>query len=346
MEVKPIAIISTDWHLKPDNCDLITNLLQDELELAKKIGVSTHIWLGDIFDSRISQKECVLNTFGNILDSYHNNKQTMIAIPGNHDKTDYTSKNSFLDPYKHYPSFSLIRSAEVLSIKNIAMLFIPFFAEKEWIEEFEKVNKKANILFTHMAFSGSRNNDGTEVESKLTPSMLKKYKYVYGGHYHDPQQITSSIFHLGSLCQNNFGEDDKKGFYVLYEDCSVELVKSERSSFRKIVVDLDTMSPDEIEERIVLFHASKKNDDDRIRIEVTGTQDKVSAFDKSKYSSMGIDVKPKIKEIEEVIDAEEKVTEIKVLTKTDIMERFALFCKDKKYNADEASDILQKALGD
>lgn len=96
MEVKPIAIISTDWHLKPDNCELINNLLQDELELAKDMEVDTHIWLGDIFDSRISQKECVLNTFGNILDSYHNNKQKMFVIPGNHDKTDYTSKIRFL----------------------------------------------------------------------------------------------------------------------------------------------------------------------------------------------------------------------------------------------------------
>lgn len=347
MEVKPIAIISTDWHLKPDNCELINNLLQDELELAKDMEVDTHIWLGDIFDSRISQKECVLNTFGNILDSYHNNKQKMFVIPGNHDKTDYTSKNSFLDPYKYHPSFVLLRDGVIKEIGGLKMAFMPFLFDKEWLDEFENIkDKKADILFTHMAFDGSCNNDGSKVDSKLTPTVLKKYKFVLSGHYHNMQYVTQSIIHLGSLCQNNFGEDDKKGFYILYSDGTTELIKSERSSFKKITVDLDTMSPDEVEEQITLFHASKRNDNDRIRIEVTGTQDKVSAFDKTKYSAMGIDVKPKIKEVEEVIDAEDKVNEIKVLTKTDIMDRFASFCKEKKYNVDEASDILQKALGD
>lgn len=54
------------------------------------------------------------------------------------------------------------------------MAFMPFLSDKEWLDEFENIkDKKADILFTHMAFDGSCNNDGSKVDSKLTPTVLK-----------------------------------------------------------------------------------------------------------------------------------------------------------------------------
>lgn len=56
---------------------------------------------------------------------------------------------------------------------------------------------------------------------------------MYLGHYHDYQQVGSNIFHLGSLQQNNFGEDESKGFWMLYDDCTVELLKSKNGNVFK-----------------------------------------------------------------------------------------------------------------
>lgn len=353
--MKTKSIFFTDIHLKEFNVEQVRAALVDEgIPLCKKNEINKVFCLGDVFDSRISQKQIVLKTWGDILESYHNAGIEMICIRGNHDSSDYKSRDSFLEPYKYYPSFTLVDDIKVIIEKNIVYALIAFYDENIWLERFDELLEEikkdkykgmTKVCLTHMSLTGSRNNDGSLQSCKLSPSTFKCFDFTAIGHFHDFQKLSPSVVHIGALMQNNFAEDEKKGFW-LFEGDDVKLVPTNQITFKKITVDLDAMTPDEIEEQITLFHASKRNDNDRIRIEVTGTQDKVSAFDKTKYSAMGIDVKPKIKEVEEVIDAEDKVNEIKVLTKTDIMDRFASFCKEKKYNADEASDILQKALGD
>ena len=59
-------IISTDWHLKTSNIEEITELQRQELNVAEDNGITNHVWLGDIFDSRISQRQDVLNAFSSI----------------------------------------------------------------------------------------------------------------------------------------------------------------------------------------------------------------------------------------------------------------------------------------
>ena len=46
MSKKPIAIVSTDKHLKEDNALELLDLAEQEIALAKEIGVSIVIWLG------------------------------------------------------------------------------------------------------------------------------------------------------------------------------------------------------------------------------------------------------------------------------------------------------------
>ena len=76
-------IISTDWHLKPSNIEEITELQRQELNVAEDNGITNHVWLGDIFDSRISQRQDVLNAFSSILDMYARMGHTVYCIPGN-----------------------------------------------------------------------------------------------------------------------------------------------------------------------------------------------------------------------------------------------------------------------
>lgn len=88
-------IISTDWHLKPSNIEEIMELQRQELNVAEDNGITSHVWLGDIFDSRISQRQDVLNAFSSILDMYAMRGHKIYCIPGNHDKSDYSSDRSF-----------------------------------------------------------------------------------------------------------------------------------------------------------------------------------------------------------------------------------------------------------
>lgn len=172
-------IISTDWHLKPSNIEEITELQRQELNVAEDNGITDHVWLGDIFDSRISQRQDVLNAFSSILDMYARMGHTVYCIPGNHDKSDYSSDRSFLDAFKYHKGFRLITDLDAFEIGGVICYFMPFFDNAIWLKGMGDVlkekNHKTHVLFTHIAFQGSRNNDGSEVESDIKPSLFKKF---------------------------------------------------------------------------------------------------------------------------------------------------------------------------
>lgn len=175
-------IISTDWHLKPSNIGEITELQRQELNVAEDNGITNHVWLGDIFDSRISQRQDVLNAFSSILDMYARMEHKIYCIPGNHDKSDYSSDESFLDAFKYHKGFKLITELDAFEIGGIICYFMPFFDNAIWLKEMnndvlKEKNHKTHVLFTHIAFQGSRNNDGSEVESDIKPSLFKKLRY-------------------------------------------------------------------------------------------------------------------------------------------------------------------------
>lgn len=63
------------------------------------------------------------------------------------------------------------------------MLFYAVFDNAIWLKGMGDVlkekNHKTHILFTHIAFQGSRNNDGSEVESDIKPSLFKNFGMVF-----------------------------------------------------------------------------------------------------------------------------------------------------------------------
>lgn len=341
MNKKPIVLINTDFHLNPNNQESIYNLHVQAINVANTNGIKNHIWLGDIFDSRVSQKQSVLNTLTKIIELYDEAGHKIYCLVGNHDKTDYNSSESFLDSYKYHPSFDLISETDYRQIVGLNCYFIPFYNDDIWKEELLSLNPQTeSYLFSHIAITGSINNDKTTIENSIKSSDFKCFKKVLLGHYHDYQQISSNIFHLGSIQQNNFGEDEEKGFWLLNEDGVVTLVKSEiGKKFNKLIVDLDQTTVKEAEKMIEIF--KKENPTTNIRVELWGEKSTVHAFDKSKLEESGISVKKKYREIESI---ESETSEVKALTNSDLMNKLKIFCEENSYDYEEGLTILKLAL--
>ena len=94
--MKPVAVISTDWHIDMKNVELSKNLAAQQILLAKEVGVGLLICLGDVFDSKKAQPEIVLNCFKEILDMIQEAHLNLLCIAGNHDKTNPYSWSSYL----------------------------------------------------------------------------------------------------------------------------------------------------------------------------------------------------------------------------------------------------------
>ena len=79
---EPIAIISTDKHLQEANALELLDIAEQEIALAQEQGVDTVIWLGDIFDSRLSQRQELLTCLTEMIELYHEHGITLLCIPG------------------------------------------------------------------------------------------------------------------------------------------------------------------------------------------------------------------------------------------------------------------------
>ena len=333
MNKQPIAIFSTDWHIKDDNTEQIIDLITQQCELAKKLGVKYLICLGDVFNSRKSQTLQCLGAFERILNIIYDYNLMLLSIPGNHDKTDYSSDKSFLDPFRHHPHFNLYSECEDFDIfEGMRLHFFPFLKEDLWLDKFKYslLRDGKNILCSHIAVNGSRSNDGTEMNNGIPHSIFKDFDKVFLGHFHDPQQPAKNIFHLSSIQQNNFGENNQKGFTVLYSDGSHELVRSKFKEYVKVKIDVDKVSKKELNDLVTEYSNQAK--DSYVRFILEGTEDKIKSINKDVLQSSGIDIKTVNKEIENVtVDFDE--IEIKKYTKDDLLDEFQMFCEeyDKDY---------------
>lgn len=343
--MKPIAVISTDWHIEEKNIEQVLDLIDQKIALAQSLKVKDLVCLGDVFESRKAQSEIVLSCFSEILDRIGNAEMTIHVIPGNHDKTDYNSESSFLTPYDYHPALKLYKKPYF--VERLQLLFMPFISEDIWIDSlksyleqnFKKGQLQSISLCSHVAVNGSINNDKTQVESRINAGLLKPFKNVFLGHYHNAQQPLPNVFHLPSLKQKNFGEDAEKGFTVLYEDHSTKFVKSRFKEF--VTISLDASETDsEILKRI----SDENTSDVNLRVELSGSNEQIKSLDLNKLKSQGIKIKTKSVEIEQAIVSAEQKQTISFEDNSEILKAFEEFCELKCINKEEGLYYLNKLL--
>lgn len=341
----PLGVISNDWHLEESSLELVYDLVLQEIALAKQRKVRTLIGIGDFFDNRKAQKEEVLNTFGRILDEIYREKMQLIGIPGNHDKTDYTSSSSFLDPFKDHPAFILIREPYLLQREDLDLLFIPFFLEEVWKEKFVESKSllrdiRKTILFSHTAVNGSVNNDHVEVECSLTPALFKDFKQVFLGHYHNYQEPSPNVVHFQSIAQRNFGENPQKGFNVLYTNGEWEFVKSNFKEYKNFSYHATELSAEKINEILLSFEKS----DFFMKVKVVGPQAIVSSLDLGRFKLAGIKIDVKSDEIVLTNENPEDENPLDFSDKGLVLNLFESFCEERGLDREVGLNYLSQIL--
>lgn len=340
MKVK--AIVITDTHLNYNNVETNISIYKQAIALAKKHKRTCVYHGGDIFDARKGQTDSLLNAFEEILDMFANEGLVLVAIPGNHDKSDYKSDISYLDPYKHHPGFKLVRNGGML---DDGIFMMPYYLEdvfeEKLIERIEKskVTGKIPFLITHIAVDGVRNNDGSVVFNNIKLNVFNKFGKVLVGHYHNKSTLGKNVHYIGSSFQHNFGEDDDKGFTLIMEDGSIEYEQAKFPEFQKIIIDVDKYSPREIDD----IASNYANSENNVRFVFKGKHEKLQAIDKAKFTKLGIDIKRESDEIEAGVE-EAQEGEFISFDSTSIVKEFEQFCKENKINKKEGLKYLKQTI--
>jgi exonuclease SbcD len=347
---KPIALILTDTHLKLDNIDLVNAIWQQAINKCKELKIDNIFFGGDFFTSRNAQPLDVLQEGLNIVKAVKEAKIKLFAISGNHDKVDLNSEKSYLDIYEPYLHLLCREQTMIFQTAPIGIYMVPYFKESgKYLEHLKEVigmlevskGSKAfkctkHILITHIAVTGVMNNDGSKVENNLTTDLFKAFDKVMTGHYHDQSKIDKNIFYIGSAYQANFGEDDQKGFTILFDDGSHEFIQSDFPKYIKHIINIsDTKKVKEVLKNKQIDSA------DNIRIVFTGDDTQLSALNKEKFAEKGIDVKFEKEVIRQDLSAVLKSNT--TFDRSNIKEAFNHFCKLNEYGENEKGlEYLEK----
>lgn len=335
--MKPLFIIFNDAHLGPGNEEATLHSVRQMLTYAIEHKIKTIIFAGDLFHSRSNQKESVLNACDEIFREIYEAGMLFYIFPGNHDKTSYFSHSSFLHSYRFHPGVRYNDSLENIIIEGKKITLLPFFDDSMLVPMLEEA-EGGDILVSHFEMKGSSHLGQVSDKSTITRKTLKKWKKTYLGHYHNTHEITPDIVHLPSLRQQSFGEDSNKGFTVIYEDLSYEIIKGSFVEFKKLTLDIDTLTTNEIKELIKLHSGSK----DTVRFELVGEESKLKALDKEQFKGTGIDIKVKYEKKFDVAVAAPVL--IQKFDLSQVVVTFKEFCLDKGYDHEIGFKYLSKFL--
>lgn len=333
MKKSPLAIFLTDTHKQKDNLELVFDIFIQALDLAEENDCKIVIHGGDFFTDRIGQNLQNLLLFHRILNEFEKRRIDLYAIPGNHDKTDQNSEESYLSIYKS-PNFKLFKKQSCIKIGKINFGFLPYFSTS-MEERIKDLNTKIkpdckNILITHGSFNGVRNNDGSEVTEGLSVKTVKKWDKVLVGHYHDASFIEPNIYYTGSGYQGNYGENHfDKGFTIIYDNSDLEFVESTFKKYIKVKLNAN----DNIDDEIDIYSKMDAN----VRFIFQGDKTDFLKLNVKKLDELGIDSKFEWADInEEILKSE--TGEFGSISKNSIFKYFLEYCglseipKEKRSN--------------
>lgn len=235
----PIALLINDIHISKDNISEFNKNWDEALEICKKNNILDIVIGGDLFTSRSSQTLATLLAVKNAFEKAVTNDIYITIAEGNHDLVDqeaFEGYNHLWAGQKGIEVIDVYRSLiwEDCDFALLVMSYFPedgSFLERLWksTEEFLSNNKGMTrndiVLYIHEGVHGALGD--FEIPGEIPQEPLLDYKAVLCGHYHNRVRIkNTNIEYIGSSRQHNFGEDEEKGYTILYSDGSYSFVKN------------------------------------------------------------------------------------------------------------------------
>lgn len=183
----------------------------------EELNIETVIHLGDAFDNRKS-----IDFFGLewtkrvVLDPL--SKYRVHLISGNHD-VYFKSTNRINSPdllLSEYPNIKVYSEPTEINLHGLNTVLIPWINQENETDVIDLINKtKSNIVMGHLELNGFVAHKGHTMEDGRDPSIFKKFKKVFSGHYHT-RSDNGKIYYMGNPYEIYFNDvDEVRGFAIL-----------------------------------------------------------------------------------------------------------------------------------
>lgn len=184
----------------------------------KKMGITTVLHLGDIFDRRkyidfYSLKRCREYFFDPLKEA----GLKMHVLIGNHDialrnSLDINSPELLLTEYDNVHPIS---SPQVIDIDGTSFLMMPWVCTDNYERSMEMLKSaKADICLGHFEISGFSMYKGMESHEGFDAKSFDRFDMVFSGHYHH-RSSRSNIHYLGNPYEITWQDfNDPRGFHI------------------------------------------------------------------------------------------------------------------------------------
>lgn len=248
--------LSADWHLNnfPQYATVLgdgtNSRLQDIIdavfdlaEAAKKGGATHLIQLGDVFHTRKSVENTVLDRACLLFEEISKEFEHIYIVAGNHDES-ISGDGSLSISALASSNVTIIREACCIDVGATTCGMIPYTEDEAELHRALRlcVRGKVDYLFSHLGVLGGKVGPSDfEVPGKFSPEQLhlKRWKHVFLGHFHKHQDVVDGLTYVGSPLQLGVGErnDGDKGFILLDEKKNETEFVINKKSPRFVIID-------------------------------------------------------------------------------------------------------------
>lgn len=244
-------------------------------QMVEALGVNA-IWLGDLLDTKEMISGICQNMF---YDYFKSSKLHHIVIVGNHDYFNLECKDHSLKTLGALPNVTIVDS--IYYHPTLPMIFFPYIHDKAALKQLLKQHSNPDLIAVgHFEVSGFDFGNGHLCEDGIvTMEDFAGFKRVISGHFHKLQQ-TGNFIYLGTPFSHSFGEANQEKVIGHYITSSDELILSPTDFPRHVSFKADLSKTTTVKK---LNEFMKDNVGNLIRIQLHGTPEQTTAFNKAQY---------------------------------------------------------------
>lgn len=341
----PCALLINDIHVSKDNIPEFQRNWDEALGICKKQDIPEIIIGGDLLQSRSSYQtlDVLLAVRQAIIKATNAGLELTIA-EGNHDLVDQEAILGYCHVFSEYPHVYVVDDYVSIDCSDDVTLYVMSYAPESgsFINRLQDIidndfdRNKHNILYIHEGIKGGL---AMPSDDELPTKIFKDFDAVLVGHYHNRCKIKgTNIEYVGASRQHNFGEDEEKGYTILYDDGSYEFIKNE-SNTRYKVIDLALQDVDNhlIEE----LNDIKSNGKYKVKARINCSATDVQNIDKQKLLEAGA-AKVEIVTEKTVAKSIEAHSLDRKFDKTGIKQEYESFCSEKVIDSSMGLQYLDK----
>ena len=236
----PCLLLLNDIHVSKDNILEFTANWREALDICRTVDIRDIALGGDLFLSRAAQTLDVLLAVHDALLLAAEYGMRVTMINGNHDKVNQESPRGYCHIFDQHDNVLVADDYIALPCpdgQRFILHMVAYFPESgSFPEKLERVRldpERLNYLYIHEGINGALTQPS---DNELPVHLFEAFDKVFVGHYHNRCIIPKThIEYIGSSRQHNFGEDEEKGYTVIYTDGTHEFIKNKVNTRYKVL---------------------------------------------------------------------------------------------------------------